>query len=485
MRTVRASLALAALLAGAPAVRAEVAVLPVAPSPGPGPALVALADGLRAAMAELRPDVAGGAAVRERMVPRSPEAALAGLDAAHEAARAAYVRGDYQGSARALRALVERVEELPDGAARFGRWTRAMLRLARTELNLGHEQAARGVLERLLRADPDVVVDRALYPASFASAVDRLRAQIATASTGTLAISSAPDGARVFLNGRELGPAPVTVRVPPGEHRLSGAHGALRTGPRVIEVGEARREEVLLDFAAAEALRPDAGPGLAAPPGDAGLVRAAGILLSVDEVVAVSLVEEPDGAFVVGALHALVREGRAREGRVRLQDGEVPPGALAALAEFLVTGRRGSELVELPGERARLAAAAAAAAAAPAVAVAPEVLRASPPPAPRPGRWVGWASLGAGVAAVGLAALGTVETRAAADRYAEARRLREGDPLVTVASVRAYNGAIARGDDARRVATAAWIGAGVAAAGAGVLGYLGWRQTGEVGPFRF
>jgi len=48
-----------------------------------------------------------------------------------------------------------------------------------------------------------------------------------------------------------------------------------------------------------------------------------------------------------------------------------------------------------------------------------------------------------------------------------------------------FNARAEEGNRARSVAIGTGIGAGVALVTTGVLGYLSYRQTGEVGPFRF
>jgi hypothetical protein len=55
-------------------------------------------------------------------------------------------------------------------------------------------------------------------------------------------------------------------------------------------------------------------------------------------------------------------------------------------------------------------------------------------------------------------------------------------PPYTVAD---YNAAIAAGDSRRGSAVALGVAAGVGAAATAILSYASWRETGEIGPFRF
>ena len=111
-----------------------------------------------------------------------------------------------------------------------------MLRLARAEQNLGRGDAAQEVIEALVRAAPGVEVDRALYPASFAAAVESARAAVAGAPRLSLSVAASLDGAHVYVDGREVGIAPVEVTLSTGRHEVSGAKDALRVGPLSVNV---------------------------------------------------------------------------------------------------------------------------------------------------------------------------------------------------------------------------------------------------------
>lgn len=481
MRALRVCVALTLAVARQAAGAEVLGVVAVAPPPGPGPELVGMTQQLAHALAAHHPGVLDARQVRERMVGQVAGASLAELERATEAARAAWVNGDYEGSARTLRAIVEDLEKLPESREAFGQWTKAMLRLARIELHLGRAKEAQAVIERLVRAAPDVEVDPALHPARLVQQIESARRSARSAPRRSLRITASAEGVRVYVDGREAGIAPVTVDLAPGRHRVGAAHGELRIRPAVVEL-DARDEELFLDCAAAEALRPALGPGLALAPEDRGRwIVAAGGHLGLDALLAVSLAEEAGSTLVVGSLYDVRRGMLRREARVRLAGGSVPAGGASALAEFLVTGLATSALVEIPGER-RLAAQPAAAGPAREGAVD---LRLREPPVPaRRSRAAGWIGLGTGIAALGLATVAAVETQSASSRYDQARELRARGDLST-SDVLRYNGYVTEGDAAARKAAFLWVGAGVSALTTGILGYVQYRRTGEVGPFRF
>jgi len=447
-------------------------VLALARPPGPEVELVEATLALRQEASARRAGVLDAQQLRARMVGPST-ASLEELDRAYGGARVAYLAGDHQGAVRALNAIVEELERMAESGPAFAQWERAVLRLAKAETDLGRPEAARALLDRLLRADPDAVVDRELYDARFAQQVDHVRAALRAEPTRTLRVEASSGQAQVYLNGRGVGVAPLTLQLPRGRYRLSGELPASRLLPQPIDLREADLA-VRLDFAIPDALRPALGPGLALEAEERGRrVVAVGGYLGLDEVVTVSLEEEAGAHFLVGALHDVRRGMLVRDGRIRNGRGD----AIAALTQFLLTGMLTSSLVEplhprwppslvpspvLPGSPAQPARAPAAAA---------------PPRVPT------WITVGTAVGAVGLGAFAAWETRSASSSYAEARAIRAGG-LDTFEAISQYNAAVVRGDAARRNATLAWVGAGVAALTGGVLAYLDHRAADAVGPSR-
>jgi hypothetical protein len=450
----------AALIAQIDGQRSDsVGVLALGLPPGPGAEIVEIASRLRDAIAERRAGVLGEEQLRSRMS-GPPAASLEELDAAFEGARAAYLAGDHEGSVRTLRSVVEELERLPDEARVFEQWKRAVARLARSELDLGRPEASRALLQRLVRAAPDFEADRGLFPGKLIQQLESVRSALRAEPTHHLAVAASSAGAHLYLNGREVGTAPADLTLPRGPYRLSGSLGSSRVLPIAVDL-RGGDQSVFLDFTIPEAFRPDLGPGLALAEDDRShRVVAAGGYLGFAEIVTVHLLQDAGASFAVGTVHDVRRGMLVRQGRVRLAGGALPPGGLRELAEFLVNGNASGH-VEVPGQRRAV----------------------DLGPAP-PLRALGWTALATGVAALGLTAFASAETRSASGSYAEARKVRAGG-FSTYQAVVQYNRAVDRGDSARRAAAACWTGAGVAAVAAGVLGYVNYRRTGEIGPFRF
>lgn len=99
---------------------------------------------------------------------------------------------------------------------------------------------------------------------------------------------------------------------------------------------------------------------------------------------------------------------------------------------------------------------------------------------------LGWSAVGAGVLAVGLGGFAVVEGLAAKSKYDKAAGLLQPDGAIKMdASVAQYDQFVSEGDSAKRMGYATGGAAIGCAVLSGVLGYLSYRQTGEIGPIRF
>lgn len=102
------------------------------------------------------------------------------------------------------------------------------------------------------------------------------------------------------------------------------------------------------------------------------------------------------------------------------------------------------------------------------------------------GKALGWTAVAAGVAAVGLGGISLWQEQQARSQFAKAgTMLGPGGVLPVTASAQAYQDALRSGRSSHTTALGTGIGAGAALGTSLVLGYLAYRQTGEVGPFRF
>ena len=380
---------------------------------------------------------------------------------------------------RTLRAIVEELEKLPDSEEAFSQWQRAMLRLARAESDLGQADASRATIDRLVRASPQVQVDPAQFPPKFIRAVDEAKAQVKSLPLRKLVVNSPAKGPRVYVNGRDVGAAPIVVSLPQGRYRVTAALGTSRTPPAQVDLIEGDGS-LTLDFTIPDSLRPTLGPGLALPDADrARRIVAVGGFLRLDSILAASFVDEGGVPYLSGALYDVRRGMLTREGRVRLSNQTVPVGGTTALADFLVTGQATSTLVEIPGVSRTTAA-------------KPD-LSAPLPPAKstdlgltqgaqksKPVSGLGWAAFGTGIATLGLAGVSVWQAIESSNDYAAANALL--GPGGTVPGDRTkYDQLLASGDSAKNTAVITGVAAGACAIGTVVMAVI----AGELGPIRF
>lgn len=443
------------------------------PPAGPGTELADLAGALRAAIAARSPGVLTADEVRRRMAGQGQRGSLTELDRAYAGAVAAYQAGDYEGSSRTLKAVIDDLERMPESDDAFSAWTRAMLRLARAEGSLGRKGEARDVMERLIRADPGVRADPELFPPSFVRQLEEARTAVRAAPQRKLQVTSGAANVRVFIEGRSVGTAPLTLSLPQGRYRIGGLLGNVRVGAGTIDLTQ-DDQSVAIDFQVASTFRPAAGPGLALPPsGRARALISAGAALKLDRLTAATLEKDGDVHYVVAGLYDVRRGVLEREGRIRLAGLAAPAGGMEALAGFLLTGQVSGPVIaggQKAGEPERA-----------------EKVRLDLPADPGPYKgsaMMRWSPVAAGALAVGLGGVALWQGLASNGKFGDADALLVAGSLPP-ASVARYNALIDEGNSSRRTAAVTGIGAAACAVTSGVLGWLSYRQTGEIGPFRF
>ncbi len=466
----------------------SIGVVAVADPPGPSADLAELTRQLRDILAERTAGVVEANLLRARMTGQTSAASLSELDRAYAGALVTFKSGDLEGSIESLEAIVADLERVPESAEAFEHWKRAMLRLARAQGGIGHTGEERATLMRLIRAAPNIKPDPQQYPRSFEERITEVRAEFRALPVHRLTVSANSDQqVTVYVDGRAVGSAPVTLSLIPGRYRVSGVHGTLRVPPIMVEMDEA--QAVVLDLQLAHALRPSVGPGLAVSSKDrARRLVTIGAWLGVDRLLAVSVVPERGVNFLDGAVYD-TRHGMAViRGSIRLAGTSAAPGALAALASFFITGEDASKTVVSGPMDPQLIVTLK-----PSLPIAKELVEVKPSDQTTSTtsslstyKTMGWGAVGAGGLAVALGGVAILESASASRSYDKAHKMvGAGGVFLQGGNADLYNHYISSGDSAHNAAVATGIGAGLSLAAAGILGYLSYQQTGEVGPFRF
>jgi hypothetical protein len=485
--------ALLLLFAALPAAAAETfAVVAVGDPPaGPGSDLAEMTHQLREACRDRVGGVLGVAEMRSRLLGQTSSASLAELERAYAGVQAAFDDDEMEIAAKALRNILDELEKMPESAQAYAQWTRASIRLAYVLRILKRPAAAAALMERLIATEPRYVVDDVLYPPSVRNAFESVRRRTAARHKAQVLVTSGGRPASVFVNGRPMGAAPVTVLLPPGRYRIGGASGDLRVPSAWVDV-EAGDRTVTLDFDLAQAVRVNAGPGLALAPSERppALLRAGGWLRAT-RVLAATLVTDAAGPSLDGAIYDVAQGELVREGRVRLAAGAVPAAQLGALASFLLHGQPALGVTQVSPPPPAAAPEGKAPAALPGP-LAPAAQ--SPPlvePAPRPGgsprrAWMRPAAYTAGAIAIGLAGVAVWQGISSHSSSSQADRMTGPNQTFPPGTdVARYNQLRADADAASRNMYIAAAGTAVFAAAAGALGYLSRDERTGLAVVRF
>ncbi len=321
-------------------------VVAAAEPPGPDSVLAHLTSLFRDALAARSPGVLSRERTKARMSLERSGPTLSECDRDFAAARARFNRDDQVGGIQAMRAVANHLENAFDAPGAYPRWSRVVLNLARAEEARGNKDEARKLMERVLRSDPSAVADPDMFPPSFVERFEQARVRLAAIPTRRIAISTGNPSARIFVEGRDLGLESATVSLAPGRYTLGVVVETVRLPTQQIEVGSEDRT-LRVDTNLAGALRPSAGPGIAA----AGAQRepwlaALAAWLRARHVYAVSLEGDGKQRALVVIVYDASASAIAAQGRLRLAGNRPPPGGMEALAGLLAL-RESSPLVEL------------------------------------------------------------------------------------------------------------------------------------------
>lgn len=378
----RAAIAAILLALPAAALPAEkFAVLAVGDPPaGPDGDLTELTHQLRAACRDRVPNVMDSSSMRARLLGQTSSATESELDRAYGGALAVYQNGEYQSALRTLRAIVADLESLPETDESYFQWKRAMLQVAVAANAASDLKEMEAALTKLARTDPTIQPDPDQFSPGFRKRLEHVKAKVGSLPRRKLTVTAEGRQGVVYVNGKPMGLSPLSVTLPSGVYRIGGAAGSLRVPGIRVDLEQEDRT-VILDFALAESLRLNAGPGLALPAATRanGVIRA-GAWLGVDKLIVVTKTQEGQAQFLVGTIYDVLRGSLLREGSVRMVAGGVPSVNLSALSAFLLTGQTSREVKELSHEKSKKAPPPVVAAAPP----APEAATFTPPPPPLP-----------------------------------------------------------------------------------------------------
>ena len=161
---------------------------------------------------------------------------LPDLEAAQVAAEAAVRSGDYRSAAARYRDVLADLESRRAVDAPEAEWTRTLLKLAVVESTLGHAEASRTAMERVLALDPAFRLDPELFSPAFRREFEAARVRVALRPRFRLLVTTrdgSGQGVRAGAAARPgAGGGPASGRKLPrgraGRERGANPHGGSR-----------------------------------------------------------------------------------------------------------------------------------------------------------------------------------------------------------------------------------------------------------------
>ena len=311
------------------------------------------------------------------------ERTLPELNGALGSARSDFYSDKPDAALATLNRALDDITRLAPSDARWSTEKDMLTFLAQMQLKTD-KSAAEASLTRVLRVEPDFKPDTSVYPPSFQRFVSDVRKAVKKLPTNRLDVTVSPAGKPVYVGGKRMGGAPLSLRVPAGDYRVEvdwGYRGLARkvtvpappATPRPVELAQSTDGAVL----------PDAGPCVE----QGAEVNAT--LTGLLAVFGVARVYGVRGDTVGGSQYLVVTEvsngGKdQRTVRVKLQPGAPEGDALGLMAGYFSTGRAGPQVEVVPAGGAAAAAGAGVAAGAGAAAVAAPSVTGPGPGAPTP-----------------------------------------------------------------------------------------------------
>lgn len=296
-----------------------------------------------------------------------------------------------------VKEVLDDVVRLPPSTTRWAVERDALTFEAQIELKTDRA-AAEATLGRVFRVDPDYKPDTSVYPPSFQRFAEEVRKAVKKVPTNRLDIAVSPPGKPVFVGGKPVGDAPISLRLPRGDYRVEVDWG-YRGAPRTITVPAPPElaKPVELSLAVEGAVAPDGGPCVEPVPDMSAALARLLPLLKVSKVYGVRTLSW-GGDRYASVTEVSGQGNELRTVREKLQPGAPESTALANMAAYFQNGQVNPLVEVLPKGTTDVP---------PPVAAIPGTAK-TPPAAPKgqppnPGLQIaGWVVGGLGVLSVGV-----------------------------------------------------------------------------------
>lgn len=359
MRVVVLAMLATLVVTSRPAHAERVAVLPVDAARDGGASAIRAAAGVREVLKAQGFVVVDEAATRAKFNDYlRPGTDIAQYQQRFDQSEQALAALDQDRSISILETLIKNLAEDPA----FSREKQALLEIARLKLasrliglagraEKGNAETefgkrAQALLVDALRANPKFAPAPNEYAPRFFDILERARGVLSQLGTGGLSVDSRPQGATVFLEGRDIGKTPLALGkdvLAKGNYRLWVEANGVRSVTKQVKIDDVT-PRIDVDLAFEGALWPE-GSGLRPVIGtiDEQVGQKVGNLLEVDTVILVGRAhyEDSEDDSLFGAALAVGEGSVVRRGSVTLKEGVGIDAAARDLASFLSRGERG------------------------------------------------------------------------------------------------------------------------------------------------
>ncbi|HVO31200.1 MAG TPA: PEGA domain-containing protein [bacterium] len=119
------------------------------------------------------------------------------------------------------------------------------LLLARVFFATEREVLARDIFRRVVQLQPDLTLDRAVYPPGMISVYEDVKKQVLSSPLGALNVQAVPSPAKVYLDGRDRGSTPLDlVNIVAGVHTLTVRRPGYAPWVRPVDVTTFRVDKI-------------------------------------------------------------------------------------------------------------------------------------------------------------------------------------------------------------------------------------------------
>lgn len=234
---------------------------------------------------------------------------------------------------RGLELVKQALADLDRASPQVNPWpvtAAALLVQSQLYKNLERTKEMNEAYRRVLRIDPGFQLDPDAYPPSTLQAFEAVRKELARARKATLVVQSTSPGASVFVDGRELGQAPLKLELVPGRYRVWLMQDGRVSFPHTVELKDVRKEtplQVDMGFESAVSQQPP----LCVSAADEQALKLGGLMAADDVIVVRNAASAGNPPYVTAVLY----DATGRQQR----NGGAPPDVIGRLATFIVTGQ--------------------------------------------------------------------------------------------------------------------------------------------------